>query len=420
MLRAIITSVIAVMLLLVVGSPTMANDKKPNSQKASKRLASLKALDLSNSSGIAKTFVKVGKKLVQNFQVIAVDLQPNTEYRLEVDGITIDNKLSNKLGTIEFSYSSKIDKDKLGDLEALPKEITLVKTIKNIRLYQQETLVLNGDFISSVDDDTASNLVIPNVTIEAGKTVTLNVSVTDPQGSPVTLSVACDRGNFVTATGLTVMVAPQMGDVGQTVCTVTASDPINLSTSASFVITVTAANRAPMIATVMDQRVRLGATLRVTVQGSDPDGDPLRFAVPTAPLSLINVGTNTDGSAILTFAPTALNQGGQVVVQVIDSQGLTAQTSFNLTIDPNVIISSVLREKNLLFVAGQGFGTSGVRVTINGQDLSARVIGQTDSTLTIKGARRKANLRAGTNQLVVTSNGISATFVFSLRDLNTP
>ncbi|MBL8196586.1 MAG: hypothetical protein JNM06_22530, partial [Blastocatellia bacterium] len=83
MLRAIITSVIAVMLLLVVGSPTMANDKKPNSQKTSKRVASLKALDLSNSSGIAKTFVKVGKKLVQNFQVIAVDLQPNTEYRLE-------------------------------------------------------------------------------------------------------------------------------------------------------------------------------------------------------------------------------------------------------------------------------------------------------------------------------------------------
>ncbi|MBL8192579.1 MAG: hypothetical protein JNM06_02055, partial [Blastocatellia bacterium] len=325
-----------------------------------------------------------------------------------------------KLGTVEFSYSSKIDKDELGDLEALPQQIAIVKAIKNVRLYQQDTLVLNGDFIASVDDETASNLVIPNVTIEAGKTVTLNVSVTDPQGSPVTLTVACDRGNFVTVTGLTLTVSPQMGDVGQTVCTVTASDPINLSTSASFVITVTPANRAPMIATVADQRVRLGATLRVTVQASDPDGDPLRFAAPTAPLSLINIGTNTDGSAILTFVPTALNQGGRVVVQVIDSQGLSAQTSFNLTVDPNVIISSVLREKNLLFVAGQGFGTSGVRVMINGQDLSARVIGQTDTTLTIKGARRKANLRAGTNQLVVTANGISATFVFSLRDLNTP
>jgi hypothetical protein len=82
------------------------------------------------------------------------------------------------------------------------------------------------------------------------------------------------------------------------------------------------------------------------------------------------------------------------------------------------VISSVLRGKNLLFVAGQGFGTTGARIMINGQDLTSRLIGQTDTTLTIKGARRKANLNAGRNTLVVTSNGVSATFIFSLRDFN--
>ncbi len=415
MLRAIFASIIALMMLLVVGNSniTLANEKP----KVQKRITTLKPVDSQNSSGIAKTFVKTGKKLIQRFQVIATDLEPNTEYRLVVDSMDIDTKQSDSNGVIEFSYSSQTNKSELDEIQPLPKQINFVKTIKNISVYQENNIVLTGSFPSSIDDEIQPNFVVPDVTVETGKTVRVNVNVTDPQGQPLTLTIKCDRGNFVSIMGLTLVVSPQASDVGQSVCTVTATNSSNLFSSASFIIFVTATNRAPMIATIPDQRVRVADTLRVTVRASDPDGDALRFSVPTAPLSLVNVGNDVNG-AILTFSPRSIDQGGRVTVRAIDSGGLISESSFNLTIDRTVIINSVVREKNLLFVVGQGFGSSGVRVMINGQDLSNRVIGQTDSTLTIKGARKKANLKASQNTLVVSANGTSATFIFSLRDFN--
>ncbi|KAF0249063.1 MAG: Uncharacterized protein FD167_1535 [bacterium] len=395
MLRAIFASVTALMLLLVLGNPniTLANDKP----KTQKRITTLKTVDSQSSSGVAKTFVKMGKKLIQRFQVIATDLQPNTEYRLVVDSMSIDTKQSDRDGMIEFSYSSQTNKNELDEIQPLPGQISFVKTIKNISVYQEDNIVLTGNFASSIDDEIQPNFVVPDVTVETGKTVIVNVKVTDPQGQLLTLTVKCDRGNFVSVMGLTLVVSPQTSDVGQSVCTVTATNTSNLFSNASFIIFVTATNRPPMIATVPDQRVKVADTLRVTVRASDPDGDFLRFSVPTAPLSLINVGSDISGGAILTFSPSSIDQGGRVTVRAIDSGGLISETSFNLIVDRTVIISSVVREKNLLFVVGQGFGSSGVRVMINGQDLSSRVIGQTDSTLTVKGARRKANLKAGQN-----------------------
>jgi hypothetical protein len=416
MLRVIAVGITALMLLLVVGSSniTLANEKS----KGQKRIATLKTVDSQTSSGIAKTFIKMSKKLIQKFQVIATDLQPNTKYRLVVDSINIDSKESNIDGVIEFSYSSQVNNSDLDEIQPLPKQIDFVKAIKNISIYQQDNLVLTGNFASSIDDEIQPNFVVPDVNVEAGKTVIVNVKVTDPQGQPLTLAVKCDKGNFVSVMGLTLVISPQASDVGQSVCTVTATNTSNLFSNASFVIFVTATNRTPMIATVPDQRVKVGDTLRVTVRASDPDGDALRFSVPTAPLSLINVGSDASGGAVLTFSPRSIDQGGRVTVRAIDTGGLISETSFNLTVDRTVIISSVVREKNLLFVVGQGFGASGTRIMINGQDLSSRVIGQTDSTLTIKGARRKANLKAGQNTLVVTASGASTTFIFSLRDFN--
>lgn len=416
MLKAILAVITTLMLLLVVGNLTLSlADNKPTSQK---QIATLKNTDSQVSSGVAKTFVKVGKKLVQKLQVIATDLEPNTEYSLVVDSISIRTKQSDRNGAIEFSYSSQASGSELNEVELLPKQIPSVRAIRNISIYQKDKLILSGEFAKSIDDEIMPNFVVPDVTVEAGKTVRVNVNVTDPQGQPLTLSIKCDRGNFVSIMGLTLVVSPQASDVGQNVCTVTATNTTGLFSNASFLIFVTATNRAPMIATIADQRVRVGDSLRVTVRASDPDGDALRFSVPTAPLSLINVGNDTSGGAVLTFSPRSTDQGGRVTVRAIDSGGLTSETSFNLTVDRAVIINSVLRGKNLLFVAGQGFGTTGARVMINGQDLTGRVIGQTDTTLTIKGARRKANLKAGQNTLVVTANGTSATFIFSLRDFN--
>src|SRR5262249_3297039 len=77
---------------------------------------------------------------------------------------------------------------------------------------------------------------IPNQTLEAGKSATVQLSVSDPEGNTITNTVKCDKGNFVTVNGTTLSIAPQAGDVGTSTCTVTATDQFGLANSTTFAI----------------------------------------------------------------------------------------------------------------------------------------------------------------------------------------
>src|SRR5262245_57339441 len=62
-------------------------------------------------------------------------------------------------------------------------------------------------------------------------------------------------------------------------------------------------NRAPSLALVTDQQVTVGETLRVTLAGSDPDGDPLHFRVTGLPAPA-QVAPRAANEAILLWNPT--------------------------------------------------------------------------------------------------------------------
>jgi hypothetical protein len=257
---------------------------------------------------------------------------------------------------------------------------------------------------------------IANQTVEAGKTATVALSITDTPGQTVTASARCDRGNFVSVSGSTLTIAPQAGDVGTATCTVTATDNFGLSASASFAVNVIAANLAPTIAAIPNQTLKAGTVLTINVSATDPNGNAgLRLVLTAAP-TFATISDNGNGSGVIRLAPLPNEtQGGTVTVQATDPGGLTGQATFQVTVTRNVSILAVTRSKPNLFISGSGYGQSGATVNLNGQDVSSRIVGQSDVSITLKGGKKKLNLRTGPNQVTVTAGGVtSSPFVFNL------
>jgi len=90
------------------------------------------------------------------------------------------------------------------------------------------------------------------------------------------------------------------------------------------------------------------------------------------------------------------------------------ETKINIAQSGNVVINNAVFAKPNLTITGSGFGTSGVKVVVNGQDISSKITQLSDSLITLKGNKKKLNLVKGANQLVVTnSGGAAANFTFN-------
>ncbi|MEW6730569.1 MAG: Ig-like domain-containing protein [Acidobacteriota bacterium] len=82
-------------------------------------------------------------------------------------------------------------------------------------------------------------------------------------------------------------------------------------------------------------------------------------------------------------------------------------------------IVDALFKNSSLFITGNGFGTdrANVNVNVNGQDISNRIKIQTDTSITLKGNKKRLNLGKGANQVTVTVRGVvSNTFMLNLFD----
>jgi len=279
--------------------------------------------------------------------------------------------------------------------------------------------LIGRDYFTLVVNPNSAPTIAPiaNVSLEAGRTQTVNLQVNDREGDAVTITRRCDKDSFVSVSGTTLSIAPTDADVGTNTCTLTATDSIGLFSTTSFVITVRARNIAPTIANIGDQTVRQGQVITVNVTANDTPGDALRLSI-TSPLAFATLSDNGNGTGVIRIAPALTDaQGGRITVNVTDQGGLSATTSFNVTVQTAVQINGAAFDTRgkQLFINGTGFGTSGARVTINGQDITARVSGQSNESITAKGNKKKLNLRAGPNQIVITAGGVTSnTFVLNL------
>jgi photosystem II stability/assembly factor-like uncharacterized protein len=231
---------------------------------------------------------------------------------------------------------------------------------------------------TTVQANLAANSILPG----ANTTLTVNTTANTPAGN------------------LTITIT---GTAGQIVKTQTVT------------LTIIRSNSAPTISPIANQSVQAGKTQTVSVMASDPDGnDGLKLTIITS-LAFVRLRDDGNGNGIIEIIPALTDiQGGTVTIQVVDNAGLSAQTSFNVTIQPAIVVNSAVFAKPNLTLTGIGFGASGAKVVVNGQDITARITQQSDTAITLKGNKKKLNLVKGTNQGVITnSGGAAANFTFN-------
>ena len=174
---------------------------------------------------------------------------------------------------------------------------------------------------------------LPDQTVQAGQTATLDVSpyFTDADGD--VLSYAASSSNpsvaVVSTSGATVMITAVAK--GSVTVTVTATDPGGLTATQTLEATVP--NRAPEVrGSLPDQTVAVGETAVVDVSAyfSDPDGDALSYAASSSNPSVAVVSTS--GATVMI---TAVAKGSvTVTVTATDPGGLTATQTLEATV-PN-------------------------------------------------------------------------------------
>ena len=173
---------------------------------------------------------------------------------------------------------------------------------------------------------------IPAQTVEVGQEVSLEMGsfFTDPDGDPLAYEVA---------TGSPAVAAAAVGDgavtvtavaKGSTTVTVAATDTEGSAATQSFAVTVP--NRPPLAAgTIPAQTLEAGdeATLDMGSFFTDPDGDPLGYAVVVSD-AVVVAASAAEGAVML----SAMAKGeATVTVTGTDLEGLTATQAFAVTVE---------------------------------------------------------------------------------------
>ena len=168
-------------------------------------------------------------------------------------------------------------------------------------------------------------------TLEVGDSVTLDLAAhfSDPDGDPLSFSAAASdamvAGVAVSDDLLTVAARAK----GTTTVTVTASDGDAASVAQTF--TVSVGNRSPVAVDTLGAWALTNgdsATLELSPYFSDPDGDPLTFAVGVTDTAVVEVSVS---GATLTMV-TASAGVATVTVTATDDEGLAATHEFSVTV----------------------------------------------------------------------------------------
>ncbi|MEW6731107.1 MAG: IPT/TIG domain-containing protein [Acidobacteriota bacterium] len=279
----------------------------------------------------------------------------------------------------------------------------------------------SGDFSLSINPGAQT------VAMGSSTSFTVNLQGQNGFSQPVGLGAAVTPANG----NLQVSFSPNIISPGSS-ATMTVSTTSN-TPSSNFNINITAtsgalvrsqnvsvnvvANMPPAITSISDQSVKAGDTRDISVTATDPNGsNGLKFSLlPGAP-PYVTLIDNNNGSATIRIAPAqGETQGGRVTIQVTDAGGLSAQTSFNINLQGRVTIADARFTKPNLFVNGSGFGGTGVQVIVNGRNISSFIVNLSDTSITLKGNKKKLALKKGANEIVVIVNGVASnTLVFNV------
>ncbi len=177
--------------------------------------------------------------------------------------------------------------------------------------------------------------IIDDQGMVVGDEVTVDVSAnfSDPDDDELTYAATSDDTTVATVLIDGAMVTITAVGAGSATVTVTATDPGELSASQEFGVTVEESNEAPLAeGTIDDVTVVAGseATVDVTDNFSDPDGDDLTYAATSSDDAVATVATEGAVVTVNGVAP------GNATVTVTASDGgmLSASHEFGVTVAP--------------------------------------------------------------------------------------
>ncbi|WP_129779573.1 Ig-like domain-containing protein [Peristeroidobacter soli] len=237
-------------------------------------------------------------------------------------------------------------------------------------------LTANDGAVTASDDvvivvtaaaNTAPTLVaIADRTIALGSTLSLHLGVSDADPFD-TLSLSIDAGpaGATLSAPESLMWTPGATQVGTHPFAITVRDAAGLSDTKTFNVTVTAANRAPVLAALSDDTVGTGANYSKTLSATDSDGDALTFEVIGAPNGMsLNGGT-------LRWQPM---QSGEYFVKVAvrDPAGATAAGVFKVTV--GAVSMPVARDDSYRVKFGETLAITAPGVLTNDADADSAAL----------------------------------------------
>ncbi|MBX3743769.1 MAG: tandem-95 repeat protein [Verrucomicrobiae bacterium] len=163
----------------------------------------------------------------------------------------------------------------------------------------------------------ASNLA---VSTPEDSPVSFTLTASDPDGDPITYKIeSAPKNGSTSGTAPNLTYTPKPGFHGSDSLTFSVSDGKLTSAHATVSITVTKVNKAPVAyaATVATEQ---GASVAVTLKGSDPDGDAITFKTQSGPAK----GTLTGTAPNLTYTPNSGFHGSDEFTFTVSDGSLTS------------------------------------------------------------------------------------------------
>lgn len=163
--------------------------------------------------------------------------------------------------------------------------------------------------------------------------IAITLTATDPEGAPLTYAVLSGPSNGVlTGTAPNLIYTPTPNYFGSDSFTFQADDGTNLSNIATVSITVVNVNDAPT-ANPQSVVVVQDGYIAITLTGSDPEGNPLTYAVASGPSNGVLTGTAPN----LTYTPTTSYVGPDSFTFTVND-GYVDSAPATVSIDVQVFI----------------------------------------------------------------------------------
>ncbi len=158
---------------------------------------------------------------------------------------------------------------------------------------------------------------IGNKSVNESQLLTFNISATDPDGDSLTYSASnLPSGASFNATTQTFSWTPSYTQAGNYTGVHFEVTDGNLTASENITITVINVNRPPVANNQTGLSVGACKTLTVTLNGTDPDGDPLTYKISTLPAhGDLYDGTGTGGTHITSVNYTVTDVNHKVTYQ---------------------------------------------------------------------------------------------------------